>query len=112
MGVRLLSGVPNMTIDEVADILYGYIKNYSCPQCSGSLALEVRRKQGDLYTKQIMTVTCKGCGLSAVCNDYVPVEMLNNKIMLKGRGEKVRLELENILEKFHRNVAERLMESV
>jgi hypothetical protein len=103
-----------MEIEEVADILFDYLKKRNCPResCDGSLRLEVRRQKGNTQTKLVITVSCKKCGARAVVDSYQNNEVFENKISLRGQAEKVHRELITTLDNFYNDVAERMMSSI
>lgn len=100
-----------MDVERVADILWVFLQRKHCPKCEGKLKLEVRRKKGNHFTKLITEVWCSSCGVKVVSDKYEPVEVLEDKLMLRQNAADIVKDLEESVENWYRDIAERLRSS-
>lgn len=99
-----------MTVDEVADILYDYLKNHTCPVCKGKLRIEVKRKKSGDVKRHFFRVVCRGCGILVEGDDYANRDLPENPIVLRGIAEELRDQLKNTSRTLGEEIAKKFRE--
>ena len=99
-----------MTVDEIADILYDYLKRHDCPVCQGKIRLEVKKMKRGETEMYFFRVVCRGCGLLVEADDYgTGREFPKNPIMIRGIAEHLRWRLQHTSRTIGEEVAKKLM---
>ena len=98
-----------MTVDEIADIIYMYLKKHPCPMCSGNLRVEVKRRKSGSIHRHLFRVVCRGCGLLVEYDDYAQKDLPENTVSLRGIAAQLREKIRHTNRTIGGEVAKRLM---
>jgi len=98
-----------MTVDEIADILYEYLKKHPCPVCSGNLRVEVKRKKSGDIKRHYFRVVCRGCGILVEGDDYGNRDLPEDPIVVRGIAEHLWENLKTTSRTIGDEVAKKLM---
>ena len=99
-----------MTVDDVADILYDYLKRHPCPVCTGDLRVEVKCRKRKEIKRHTFRIVCRGCGLMVEGDDYAVRDLPEDTVVIRGIAETLRDRLKTSSVNISDRVAERLRE--
>lgn len=98
-----------MTADEIADILYDYLRWHPCPVCSGKIRLEVKKMRRGATEMHTLRVFCRGCGVFVEMDDYATGRPFpKNPVPIRGIAEHLHDRLRYTSRTMGEEVAKRL----